>query len=240
MIREAIVLAGGLGTRLRAEVRDLPKCMAKIAGRPFLEYQLDYLIHQGIRRVILSVGYLAEAVEQHFGDAYHECTIGYARETSPLGTGGAIRHAMEQVTGSQVAVLNGDSVFLADLQIQYQYHLEAGADTTLALHSMTHPDRYGTVELDPTGRITRFLEKQMLAEGLINTGVYVFDVARFREKQLPEKFSIEKDYFEALVRQYPFAGFPTEGYFLDIGIPEDYHRACQELPEKLRQYRFSK
>lgn len=236
MITEAIVLAGGLGTRLRSEVQDQPKCMAVVNGRPFLEYVLDYLIHEGIRRVILSVGYKAEAITGYFGDCYRTCTLVYAHEAQPLGTGGAIQNAMNSAITPDVAVLNGDSVFLIDVQGQYQYHIECGAELTLALHRMQNIDRYGTVELDAAGRIIRFREKQALPEGFINAGLYVFKVARFRENSFSEKFSIEKDYFEALVHQCYFAGFPAEGYFLDIGIPEDYHRAQKELPTVTDRY----
>jgi len=236
MIKEAIVLAGGLGTRLRSEVPDLPKCMALVAGRPFLEYVLDYLIHQGIQKVVLSVGYLSEAIGLHFEERYRSLTLTYATETHPLGTGGAIRLAMQDVTATEVAVLNGDSIFLANLQRQYQYHIVSGAESTLALHNMQKIERYGTVTLDSTGRILRFREKQSLSEGHINAGVYIINVPRFREKNLPEQFSIEKDYFEAFVQQCHFAGFPASAYFLDIGIPEDYRRAQQELPAAMDQY----
>ena len=236
MIKEAIVLAGGLGTRLRSEVPDRPKCMALVAGRPFLEYVLDYLIHQGIQKVVLSVGYLSEAIGLHFGERYRGLTLTYATETHLLGTGGAIRLAMQDVTATEVAILNGDSIFLANIQLQYQYHVASGAESTLALHNMQKIERYGTVTLDSTGRIRQFREKQSLDEGHINAGVYIFNAPRFRAKNLPEQFSIEKDYFEAFVQQCHFAGFPTRGYFLDIGIPEDFRRAQQELPEALKSY----
>lgn len=226
---EAIVLAGGLGTRLRSVVQDLPKAMAAIQSRPFLEYQLDLLIENGITRFIFSVGYKSESIRQHFSNSYKNCEIVYALEKTRLGTGGAIKLAMQQVEGAHVVVVNGDSMFKTAVQEQYKVHLDSDADATLALKPMENFERYGTVELADNGRITTFLEKQSIDKGLINGGLYIFKVDAFQKLDFPEKFSIEKDYFEAKVKELNLFGFITEGYFLDIGIPKDFKKAQTEM-----------
>jgi D-glycero-alpha-D-manno-heptose 1-phosphate guanylyltransferase len=226
---EAILLAGGLGTRLRSEVIDLPKSMAHIGSRPFLEYQMDQFIARGVTRFILSVGYKSESIRAHFSDRYRGCEVVFAVEETPLGTGGAIKHAMKYVTGRHVVVANGDSMFLADLQAQYSFHKDNNADITLMLKPLQDPFRYGTVELDPHGRIMGFLEKQPIEKGLINGGLYLFDVTSFRKLNLPDVFSLEKDLFEKGVDQLRIFGYVSEGYFIDIGIPEDYTRAQYEI-----------
>ena len=226
---EAIILAGGLGTRLRSVVQNLPKAMAAIRSRPFLEYQLDLLIENGITRFIFSVGYKSESISQHFSNTYKNCEIVYALEETRLGTGGAIKLAMQHVEGEHVVVVNGDSMFKTAVQEQYKVHLDSNADATLALKPMENFERYGTVELADNGRITKFLEKQPVEKGLINGGLYIFKVDAFRKLDFPEKFSIEKEYFEAKVNQLNLYGFITQGYFLDIGIPKDFKKAQTEM-----------
>ena len=226
---EAIILAGGLGTRLRSEVDHIPKSMALIAEKPFLEFQLDQFIAQGVTRFILSVGYLSQHIQRHFQDNYKGCEIVYAVEKERLGTGGAIKYAMQFVEGSDVVIANGDSLFMADLQAQYRYHVSHNADATLALKSMTNFERYGTVQLARDTRITSFEEKKPTTQGLINGGLYIFNVRAFHAANLPDICSIEKDFFEASVRQLKFHGFVSDRYFLDIGIPEDFKKAQLEI-----------
>lgn len=226
---EAIVLAGGLGTRLRSEVSELPKSMAPIHGKPFLEYLLDHLINNGVTRVIFSVGYKADAIEKHFGNKYKSCKIDYAIEKEQLGTGGAIKNAMQYVTAKNVLAMNGDSIVYSDIKKQFEEHLALNADITLALKHLNDFERYGTVETDESGRITAFKEKQAVKEGYINAGVYVFNVDKFNELDLPQKFSVEKDLFEKKLSELKINGFGTKGYFLDIGIPEDFKKAQMEL-----------
>lgn len=226
---EAIILAGGLGTRLRSLVAEAPKSMALIQGRPFLEYQLDRFIAQGITRFIFSVGYKSDHIQTHFGHRYRGCEIAYAVEETQLGTGGAIKNAMPYVRGEHVLVANGDSIFLVDVQAQYRLHISRNADATLALKPMKNFERYGTLDLDADGRIRHFYEKRPTAEGLINGGIYLFHTENFRARQMPEKFSIEKDFFEAKVNDLNLYGYVSDGYFLDIGIPEDYRRSQYEI-----------
>ncbi|MBC6996286.1 nucleotidyltransferase family protein [Neolewinella lacunae] len=225
MVREAIILAGGFGTRLRAVVEDRPKALAPINGRPFLEYLLDYLIRSGLERFVFSVGYRARQIEEHFGASYRGYPIRYALETEPLGTGGGILNALPLTSEETVLVTNGDSLFLADLAAQWKVHTESAAVATLALRPMRDFSRYGRVELAADGRVLAFREKEAVAEGLINGGVYLLRRDAFALAELNGAFSLEKDFFGALVATLPFYARPDAAYFLDIGIPEDFARA---------------
>ncbi len=229
MINEAIVLAGGMGTRLRSVVKEVPKPMAPINGRPFLEYLMDYLIGQGIEKVVFSVGYKSGAITDYFGCRYKGCEIDYAFEENPLGTGGAIRLAMEMIKGSDVLVTNGDSLFLVDISKEYLFHKKRNAMATLALKPMRNFDRYGCVLVDDDGKIIRFEEKKPMEKGLINGGMYLFDVQKFMKVDMPEKFSIESEFFERFVDEGYFFGYREDAYFLDIGIPEDFAQAKKDF-----------
>ncbi|MFK8165039.1 MAG: nucleotidyltransferase family protein [Lewinella sp.] len=222
---EAIILAGGFGTRLRSVVADKPKALAPINGRPFLEYLLDHLIKGGIESFVFSVGYRAWMIEEHFGDSYRDCPIKYALETEPLGTGGGIANALPYTSGDTVLVTNGDSLFLTDLSEQYALHQQVGAIATLALRPMKNFSRYGRVVLEEDGRIIAFREKEPVDEGLINGGVYLLQRDAFLKAGLTGAFSLERDFFGAKVKDFPLYGVADEGYFLDIGIPEDFARA---------------
>ncbi len=226
---EAIILAGGLGTRLRSEVQDLPKSMAPIYHRPFLEYQLDYLLSQGVQRVVMSVGYLAEVIMEHFGTEYKGIPIAYAIEEQALGTGGAISYAMQHVESDHGVIVNGDSLFEIDLQAMMSAHLSREADATLALKPMSDFERYGVVDTDAEGRIIDFKEKQYTESGDINGGTYIFSKCIWDDTSLPEKFSLEEDFFSPFIKKKKLYGYVSDGYFLDIGIPEDYYRAQYEI-----------
>ena len=229
MGKEAIILAGGLGTRLRSTVPDLPKCMAPVAGRPFLSYVIDYLRMQGIERFIFSLGYRWGLIEEFL---QKECpTLDYTSiiEEEPLGTGGGIRLAIEKANSNNVLVANGDTLFKIQSKELFQTHIDNGSECTLALKAMHDFDRYGVVEMNDKGRILSFKEKQFYPSGLINGGIYILNKERFLARQLPQKFSFEKDYLEPFCTEAPFYGFVQEGYFIDIGIPEDYQRAQSEL-----------
>src|SRR5690554_3080144 len=226
---EAIILAGGLGTRLQHISKDTPKSMALIKGRPFLEIQLDLLIEQGVKRFVLSVGYKSDQIQQHFGAKYKNCEIVYAVEEELLGTGGAIKNAMQYTDSHHVIVANGDSLVINDLESQFKFHIDNSADATLALKKMKNFECYGTVDLNKNDRIVQFNEKQPVKEGLINVGVYIFDKTKFLSHEWPSKFSIEKDYFESMSQTLNFFGKETKAYFLDIGIPSDYQKAQTEI-----------
>lgn len=230
MIKEVIILAGGLGKRLRSVVEDLPKPMALINNRPFLEYQLDYLISQGIENAILSVGYKHEIIRNHFGGKYKSLNLKYALEKEPLGTGGGILKAMPFVEGDYVFIVNGDTLFKPNLQEVYMFHKQKKADISIALKIVKESQRYGIVRLDEKGRVTAFLEKNPQAGvGYINAGIYLMPTTIIQTKIQEEKFSLEKDFFENYIEELKIYGFPTESYFLDIGVPEDYKKAQHEF-----------
>ena len=224
---EAIVLAGGMGTRLRSVVADLPKCLAPVAGRPFLDWLADALEESGFDHLILSLGYRHEAVEAWAVSRQGRARISWVVEAEPLGTGGGVKLAMQQALEDDIFVLNGDTFFGVDFREMLAFHQKAGAAATLALKPMRDFDRYGEVTCDATGRITAFQEKQPCREGLINGGIYL--LRRDALNALPVRFSLEKDYFEPLAADGRLAGFRSEGYFIDIGIPADYSRAQRDF-----------
>jgi D-glycero-alpha-D-manno-heptose 1-phosphate guanylyltransferase len=227
---EAIILAGGLGTRLRSLVSDIPKSMALVNGKPFLEYLLNYLSGQGVVKAILSVGFKNDQIRSHFTGQYRNIRIAYAVEEEPLGTGGGILHAMKQVEGDKVVVLNGDSMFRVDLNALVNLHNTNTADITLALRYLDDTSRFGSVLLDETKRVTGFREKrENPGPGYINGGIYLLNKTFFDGHGFPEKFSIEKDCFEKQYSTSKMYGYPSRGYFIDIGIPEDYMRAQDEF-----------
>jgi D-glycero-alpha-D-manno-heptose 1-phosphate guanylyltransferase len=227
---EAIILAGGKGTRLRTAVPDLPKPMAPIAGEPFLKYLLKYSERDGVTRFVLSVGYKSEAIVRVFGDDFNGIPIAYAVENTPMGTGGAIRLALAQCAEKEVFVLNGDTYFDADLRELARLHASRDADVSVALKEMVNFDRYGAIDTDDEGRITAFREKAYTVRGYINGGVYRIGRDIFDGFDLPESFSFEAFLTRNLntLRSY---GLPSSGNFIDIGVPEDYAAAGTLLPE---------
>lgn len=230
MIKEAIILAGGFGTRLQQVVNDVPKPMAPVNGRPFLEYLFEYLHHYGVEKVVLSVGYKAGIIRDHFGDKFNSITVGYALEHEPLGTGGAIKLAMDICTTDHVLVLNGDTLFDVNLTALENFHNEEEAEVSIALRHLSDVSRYGTVKVNDEHRITGFAEKNSeQGEGYINGGIYLVNRKMFSSLEFPDKFSIEKDFFEIYCSGLRMYGFVSDDYFIDIGIPGDYHRAQKEL-----------
>ena len=221
----AIILAGGFGTRLRSVVSDVPKPMAPINGRPFLDYLLAAIARQGITDVTLAVGYKGELVEGGFGESLHGMRLRYSYEREPLGTGGAVALALEGIDEEEGWILNGDTYFEGDLGAVAKTHRGAGADVTLALKHMDPADRYGLVDVDDGGRITRFREKEPGAAGLINAGVYLLRRSALKASDYPKRFSLERDFFERQVGTLHVQGAVQDGYFVDIGVPEDYERA---------------
>ena len=229
MITEAIILAGGFGTRLQSVVKDLPKPMADINGRPFLEYQLNYLAKYGINRVIFSVGYLSETISNHFGNSFNGIDIDYAHEENPLGTGGGILNAFHKRKTKELIVLNGDTLFEIDIESFYKKHIVSKSLFSLALRELESVDRYGSV-ITKDSIIAKFAEKgEYKGQGVINGGVYIINELFFEKAKLPQKFSMEKDVFEKLLNSFDFYGFPFSNYFIDIGIPEDYNKAKDEF-----------
>jgi len=226
-MKECIILAGGLGTRLREVVSDVPKCMAEVAGQPFLYYLLEWCRLQSFSKVILSVGYKSEVIIDWVNSKKYPFDIAFAIEEQPLGTGGAIKLAMQSLSGDRATVINGDTFFDVDIDTLYAFHMTRDADITLALKPMEYFDRYGSVKLDQNNRIIAFNEKQHCDKGLINGGVYLIDKKIFlsEEINLPEKFSFEKGVLEAYLTRIPIYGSIQDKYFIDIGIPEGYKKA---------------
>jgi D-glycero-alpha-D-manno-heptose 1-phosphate guanylyltransferase len=227
---EAIILAGGFGTRLQQVVSEVPKSMAPVNGLPFLEYLLNYLAGQGIRKAILSVGFRKELIQDHFRDRYKNIAISYAVEEEPLGTGGGILNAIVQAEGETVFALNGDSMFRIDLNAMHQFHLETRADLTVALRFLEDTSRFGTVRLGSNKNITGFSEKDPEAgPGYINGGVYLINKDFFISHAPGARFSLEYDGLAGWCREFKLSGYPAKGYFIDIGVPDDYMTAQDEF-----------
>lgn len=219
------MLAGGLGTRLRSVVADRPKCMAPVGDHPFLYYLLQYLHRQGITHVVLALGYKAEQVIDWCNSTTLPLQVSWATEPEPLGTGGAIMYALPRIQHNELFIVNGDTYFEADLPAMYAFHEQQQSELTLALKPMRQFDRYGSVELDASQRVSAFHEKRYCESGLINGGIYLTSRRYLQSLLLPVKFSFEKDVLEKS-RLY---GFVSDTYFIDIGIPEDYERAKRRL-----------
>ena len=229
MIKEAIILAGGLGTRLRESVPDLPKCMAPVAGRPFLFHVINYLRSQGVEKFIFSLGYKHELIEDYLSTQFSTLSYQCVIEEEPLGTGGAILLACTKATEKNIVVTNGDTLFKIDLHKATMFHNHNNAECTLLLKPMNRFDRYGVVELDEEQLVNSFKEKQFYESGNINGGVYLLNKDKFLDEEFPAKFSFEKHYLEKFYPVRRIYGLIQDAYFIDIGIPEDYNRAQSEL-----------
>lgn len=220
---EAIVLAGGLGTRLKRVVADVPKPMAPIAGRPFLEILLGSLAQKGFNQVVLSLGYMAENISDHFGSRFAGLNLAYVVEDTPLGTGGATRLAAEVCAQDHVFVFNGDT-FL-DLEVEpLEHQWQSKRYPIVVGREVADTTRYGRLVVDGD-RIISFAEKGIAGPGLINAGCYVLATDALAQFPLNKPFSIETDYLVPEVVRATVGVFETEGMFIDIGIPEDYIRA---------------
>lgn len=223
---QAVLLAGGLGTRLRSVVSDRPKVMAEVAGRPFLEHLLMRLAGQGVDRVVLAVGYLREHIIDHFGQRWGGLSIAYSVEHEPLGTGGAVRQALGRVEPGPCFVLNADTWLDFDLRAMLEAHRRAGSRLTIAVRPLDDVGRFGALEI-ADGHVVGFHEKGRTGPGSINAGVYLMEPAVFEGLGLSERFSIETDFLVPQVARLRPLAFEVLGDFIDIGVPEDYERAQQ-------------
>ena len=231
-IKECIILAGGLGTRLRSEVADLPKCMAPVAGKPFLHWVITYLQSQEITSFVFSLGYMHEVIEQYIKENYPFLHVQFSVENEPLGTGGAIKLTMHLCKEDNVLVVNGDTLFETNNNLLWTKHIMCNSACTLALKPMQNFERYGAVTINDKNIITAFTEKKHMHKGLINGGVYLINQKSFNQINLPEKFSFEKDFLEKYLETLNIIGIEDNGYFIDIGIPEDFKKANAEIKEK--------
>jgi D-glycero-alpha-D-manno-heptose 1-phosphate guanylyltransferase len=229
MNKEAIILAGGLGTRLRERVPDLPKPLAPVGGHPFLYYVIQYLLKEGIDTMVFALGYKHEMITSFVAQSFPDLKAIYFVEEEPLGTGGAIRKALEYCTTDEVCIVNGDTLFQAKLGEMYQVHRQQQSLCTLALKPMQHFNRYGTVITGEQGRILKFEEKKEVADGLINGGVYLLNRKRFLALPMPVPGSFERDFLEKYAATELLTGVISNQYFIDIGIPEDFEKANIDL-----------
>jgi D-glycero-alpha-D-manno-heptose 1-phosphate guanylyltransferase len=224
-----IILAGGLGTRLQSAVPDLPKCMAPINGKPFLQYLLDYLIRQEVKRFIFSLGYLNEIVIDFLETHYPSLQKNYSVEPSALGTGGAIKLACSHTSAQNLVVVNGDTMFMVPVTKLLQEHELHQTGCTLSLKPMNSFSRYGAVETDENLEVVSFREKKYYESGLINGGVYALNTGYFMVNSPDGTFSFEKDFLQKQTHSGQLRAFITDSYFIDIGIPEDYQQAAKDF-----------
>ena len=230
IVTTAIILAGGLGTRLKKAVPNLPKPMAPILGRPFLEYQMDYWIGQGVNKFILSIGYLNQAITEHFGREYQQVSIDYVIEDKPLGTGGALLMAAQGLK-EPFLVLNGDTFFEVDLNLLNDFHKQQRSEWTLSLFRANQSGRYMGLKLADNGAILA-LESGSSDSNLFNGGVYLINPSVFDrlDKALRKKISLENDLLPNFITSGGLLyGIECIGKFIDIGLPKDYHRAAEIL-----------
>lgn len=226
---DAILLAGGLGTRLAAVSGGRPKPFVDVAGRPFIEHVLDMVVDAGSTRIVMAVAYRWEMLRDYFGTAYRGLDIDWSVENNPLGTGGAIRLAFETFGLERAFVLNADTLFRVDLGELERLHIVSGAMVTMALRVVEDVSRFGAVELDAEQRVVAFHEKGSHGSGLVNGGIYVIERSTLDLQRLPLEFSFERDVLQAELARLRPLGVPSQGYFVDIGIPEDLDRARRDL-----------
>jgi D-glycero-alpha-D-manno-heptose 1-phosphate guanylyltransferase len=221
---EAIILAGGMGTRLREVIADIPKPMAPVNNKPFLFYIFNWIKDYQVEKAILSVGKGAEKVMDYLHNSFNNIPVEYAIETKSLGTGGAVRFALQKAKGEDILILNGDTYFPIDLNEFFQFHTENKNLFSVALKPMKNFSRYGSVEIF-NNNILRFNEKKFCSDGLINGGIYLANKKFIESRQLPEVFSLEQEILEKEAGSSTLKCMKFDDMFIDIGIPEDYRRA---------------
>ena len=218
----ALILAGGLGSRLQSALPDRPKVLAPVAGRPFLSYLMDQLISTGFRQVILCTGYKGEQIKEAFGDTYKGFDIQYSQEPESLGTGGALRFALPLINTDLALVTNGDSYVNCSLTDYLAWYLKNDFQTSLLLTYLADTSRYGRVKADENGLIKKFEEKGAKhGPGWVNAGVYTFKRGLLESIPFGQPFSLEREFFPSLIGEGLY-GFQNEGAFIDIGTPESY------------------
>ena len=229
---EAIVLAGGFGTRLREMVPNLPKPMAPICGRPFLKILLASLSKKGFKRIILSLGFMADKISECFGEHFLGMELIYVVEDMPLGTGGAIRLALSACKSDHAFIFNGDTYLDLDVD-EVEKVWQDTHQPIIVGREVSDTSRYGQL-IATNGFVKVFSQKGSFATGLINAGCYVLARNQLDHIPLNHNFSLEEEYLENMVTQLPFRVFITNGLFIDIGVPEDYLRAQHLLSKKYK------
>ena len=230
----AVILAGGMGTRLRQVVSDRPKVMAEINGKPFLYYVLDQLAEVDIKRVVISTGYMADKIEEVIGFSYKGLKVDYSWEESPLGTGGALKLAGQSISMKYCLVMNGDSYTEFDPVSLFRSHKQKNASIVLLAKMVPGTSRFGTIQMNEQNEIIRFMEKGETTDSrLINAGVYIMKTSALQK--IPEKIpcSLEYDFFPFMIGKNIY-GYEAEGKFIDIGTPESYSQAEKFFGRKSR------
>jgi NDP-sugar pyrophosphorylase family protein len=223
---DAMILAGGLGTRLRAAVADRPKPMAEVANRPFIAFLLDQLIRYGFKRAVICVGHMGEYVPKILGDSFGPLQLLYSFEQTPLGTGGALRHGVGLTGGDDILAMNGDSFCDIDLLALERAHLSFGGKGTLAVLEQSDRRRAGTVQVDATGRIVEFASRPATpTPGLINAGIYLLRREVLLAIPPDTKVSLEESVFPGLAATGGLYAWQVDARFIDIGTPESYAAA---------------
>ncbi len=230
---QAIILAGGFGTRLRAVSGDVPKPMAMVAGRPFLCWLLEYMAGQGVTKAVLSLHYKADEIHTYFGHRFAGIELIYSIEPKPLGTGGAIRLAMDALNPTQpVYVLNGDSLVQLDYHRMLQHHIKQQRPISLAAYTVPDCSRYSQLHVQ-AGLVHRYDTLGVASHGLISSGFYILSPDIFKDRSLKESFSFEREFLHPYTPRLKPACYEGVDYFIDIGVPHDYARAQAEIPRLL-------
>ena len=224
-MKEVIILAGGFGTRLKSVLKDKPKCLAEICGKPFLNYLLDSLIYQGFSHFVFALGYKSGEIIDFVRENYPELSVTFSIEKEPLLTGGAIRLAIEKCNEDNILIINADTYFGINLIDFYIQHMEKKADVTIALKLMENFDRYGTLVFNDEKRIIRFVVKIFQKKGFINCGYIIIKKEILLDLPINKSFSFEKDFLSKILDTKKIIAYTSNSYFIDIGIPEDFRKA---------------
>jgi NDP-sugar pyrophosphorylase family protein len=222
---EFVVLAGGLGTRIRPTLGELPKTLAPVAGRPFITYLLDQIADTGVSKVTIAAGHGGNQVMAVLGSRYESLRIRYSIESAPLGTAGALRYAAEQSTAPHIVAMNGDSYIAANLSEFWMWHCQTRATASMILTSLDDTSRFGTVTFDASGRVNEFIEKRAgAAVGWINAGVYALPRTWIMELPAQKQVSLEYDAMPIWVARGVLT-YRLSAPFIDIGTPETLEKA---------------
>jgi D-glycero-alpha-D-manno-heptose 1-phosphate guanylyltransferase len=228
---KAVVLCGGLGTRLGELTRETPKPLLNVAGKPFVAHVLEELQNGGVSHACLAVSFQWQKLKAALGDRWNGLPLSYSVEEEPLGTGGAIRKALTSFNWPEALIANGDTLVEANLQHMHDLACRLNADVVLALKHVADTARYGRINLLPNSKVASFSEKGLTGPGLINAGL--FWIRADILATIPQTvFSFEQDFMMARLQEFSIYGLPTDGYFIDMGIPEDLAKACRDLEEK--------
>ena len=222
---DAIILAGGLGTRLKTVVNDVPKPMAIVNNKPFIYYVLNWLIQNGVTKIIMSIGYKWDVIHDYCGKLWRGVPVEYSIEEKPLGTGGGILKALDLIQHPTTLVVNGDSLYNIELVKFLKYHQNSSNDVSIALRKVKDGGRYGSVELAENGRITHFHEKTPKTNCFINGGVYAIEKSALYNMEVPGKFSFEEEFLPSNLSDLKIGGYSSNEFFIDIGVPEDFQKA---------------